>query len=183
MVCKRCVMAVQSVFENNGLLPIAVSLGEVLLREEDLPAAQLAGIDQELLALGFERIDDRKMKIIEKMKNIIVNKIHHSDDVDMKFKWSSVLSDELHYDYGHLSTLFSSVEGITLEHYIISQKIERVKELLFYDELSLSEIADKLGYSSVQHLSAQFKKITGFTPSQLKKVHPGDQSRKSIDSI
>ena len=109
--------------------------------------------------------------------------IHHTDRVDRKYNWSAVLSDELHYEYNYLSNLFSSVEGITLEQYIIRQKIERAKELLFYDELNLSEIADRLGYSSVAHLSAQFKKITGLTPSELKKSRDLDQARKPLDKL
>ena len=133
--------------------------------------------------LGFERIDDRKARLIESVKSKIIQMIHHSDKVNMKFNWSDVLAEELHYEYNYLSNLFSSVEGITLEQYIIRQKIEKVKELLFYDELSLSEIADRLDYSSVAHLSSQFKKVTGFTPSELKKSREIDQSRKPLDSI
>jgi AraC-like DNA-binding protein len=103
--------------------------------------------------------------------------------VNLKFNWSSVLADELHYEYNYLSSLFSSVEGITLEQYIIRQKIEKVKELLFYDELNLSQIANRLDYSSVGHLSAQFKKVTGFTPSEMKKSRDINHNRKPLDSI
>jgi AraC-like DNA-binding protein len=103
--------------------------------------------------------------------------------VDQKFNWSVILSEELKYDYKHLSSLFSSVEGITLEQYIILQKIERVKELLFYDELNINEIADRLGYSSVQHLSTQFKKITGSTPTAYKKSYTALTARKGLDSV
>ena len=183
MVCNRCMMVVKNIFEKQGLTPAAVSLGEVILQEESIPDNQLQKIDTELQSVGFERIDDKKVRVIEKLKNSIVNKIHHTDYVDVKFNWSAVLSDELKYDYNYLSSLFSSVEGITLEHYIIKQKIERVKELLFYDELNMNEIADKLGYSSVQHLSTQFKKVTGSTPSAYKKSHPAKEARKSLDSI
>ena len=109
--------------------------------------------------------------------------IHHSERLHLKMNWSDTLAEEFHYDYNYLSNLFSSVEGITLEHYIIKQKIERVKELLLYDELNLSEISSKLGYSSVAHLSAQFKKITGLTPTDLKKSRTLDQARNPIDSI
>jgi len=121
--------------------------------------------------------------LIESIKTKIIDMIHHQDRLDRKFNWSVILSEELHYEYNYLSSLFSSVEGITLEHYIIKQKIERVKELLFYDELTLSQIAERLDYSSVAHLSAQFKKITGLTPSELKKSRTQDTTRRSLDSI
>ena len=140
-------------------------------------------LDAALVGHGFERIDDRKARLIESIKNKVIQLIHHSDKMNLRVNWSSLLSEEMHYEYNYLSNLFSSVEGITLEQYIIKQKIEKVKELLFYDELNLSEIADKLGYSSVAHLSAQFKKITGFTPSEMKKSRDLDQNRKPLDSI
>jgi AraC-like DNA-binding protein len=133
--------------------------------------------------LGFERIDDKKARIIEAIKNKIIQMIHHSDNVELKVNWSNLLSEELKYEYNYLSSLFSSVQGITLEQYIIRQKVEKVKEYLFYDEFNLSEIADRLGYSSVSHLSAQFKKITGFTPSEMKKSRGVDNNRKPIDSV
>jgi YesN/AraC family two-component response regulator len=128
-------------------------------------------------------MDDRKAKLIESIKNKVINLIHHSDSKNRKFNWSTLLAEALHHDYNYLSSLFSSVEGITLEQYIIRQKIERVKELLFYGELNLSQIADELGYSSVAHLSSQFKKVTGLTPSELKKSRSIDHSRKPIDSV
>lgn len=183
MVCNRCIMVVKQEFEKLGLHPEKVSLGEVTVREDELSDEQEHKLDAALKPLGFERIDDRKARLIEGIKNKVIQMIHHSDRINLKVNWSSVLSDEMHYEYNYLSNLFSSVEGITLEQYIIRQKIEKVKELLFYDELTLSEIADKLGYSSVAHLSAQFKKITGFTPSELKKSREIDQRRKPLDSI
>lgn len=183
MVCNRCIMVVNSIFEKHGQKPASISLGEVVLPQDKISSDKLEKISNDLTAVGFEIIDDKKLRLIEKLKNFVIKKIHHTDFVDMKFNWSSVLSDELRYDYNYLSALFSSVEGITLEHYIIMQKIERVKELLYYDELNMSEIADKLGYSSVQHLSSQFKKITGATPSEFKKSHPVGHSRKPLDSI
>jgi YesN/AraC family two-component response regulator len=121
--------------------------------------------------------------MIESIKKKVIQKIHGVDQIDRKFNWSDIIADELHYDYAYLSTLFSSVEGITLEQYIIRQKIEKAKELLLYDEFNLSEIASKLGYSSVAHLSSQFKKITGFTPSELKKARGKENIRKTIDSV
>lgn len=181
MVCNRCITAVQQLVEESGYHPEKVTLGEVLLRE-DLSSDQLTSLDKRLMDLGFERIDDRKGRLVEAIKNKVIEKIHRSEFIDRKFNWSTVLADELHYDYNYLSNLFSSLEGITLEQYIIRQKIERAKELLFYDELNLSQIAGKLGYSSVAHLSGQFKKITGFTPSELKRSK-ADQTRKSIDRV
>lgn len=183
MVCNRCVAAVRQELARQGLHPITVSLGEVVIEEPELTHDQLRKLDAALIQLGFERIDDRKARLIESVKNKVIQMIHHSDRVGTKFNWSLVLSEEFHYEYNYLSNLFSSVEGITLEQYIIRQKIEKAKELLFYDELNLSEIADKLGYSSVAHLSTQFKKITGFTPTGMKKSRNIDKNRKPLDSI
>ena len=176
-------MVVKQELERHGLHPEKVSLGEVTITEENLSDEQQNRLDASLVSLGFERIDDRKARLIEAIKNRVIQLIHHTDKVNLKVNWSSLLSEEMHYEYNYLSNLFSSVEGITLEQYIIKQKIEKVKELLFYDELNLSEIADKLGYSSVAHLSAQFKKITGFTPSEMKKTRDIDQNRKPLDSV
>jgi len=180
MVCNRCVAAVQQVFKTMNLEPEKISLGEVILKEETLSEPQLKKLDTELQALGFERIDDRKARIIEGIKNKVIELIHHTGHVDRKYNWSKILSDEMHLEYNYLSNLFSSIEGITLEQYIIRQKIEKAKELLFYDELNLSEIANRLGYSSVAHLSGQFKKVTGFTPSELKKSR---ETRKPLDGV
>ena len=182
MVCNRCIMAVEQLLHKFGHVPEKVSLGEVIL-QNDLSEENLKQLDSELIALGFERIDDRKARLIEGIKNKIIQLIHHTDRVNLKHNWSDILSEELHYEYNYLSNLFSSVEGITLEQYIIRQKIERAKELLFYDELNLSQIADRLGYSSVAHLSAQYKKVTGLTPSELKKSREFDKVRKPLDSI
>jgi AraC-like DNA-binding protein len=183
MVCNRCILAVQHLFERLNLNPLKVKLGEVVLNTDSLTAEQVNQLDKELHELGFERIDDRKARLIEGIKNKIIQIIHHSDRVERKHNWSDILSEEMHYEYNYLSNLFSSVEGITLEQYIIRQKIERAKELLFYDELNLSEIADRLGYSSVAHLSAQFKKITGLTPSEMKKSRELDTMRKPLDDV
>ncbi|MBN8651544.1 MAG: helix-turn-helix transcriptional regulator [Cytophagales bacterium] len=183
MVCNRCILVVQQELEKQGLHPQKVSLGEVSLEESHLDDTQLSRLDTSLVTLGFKRIDDRKARLIESIKNIVIQKIHRAESVNLKFNWSTMLSEELNVDYNLLSNLFSSVEGITLEQYIIRQKIERVKELIFYDELNFSEIADRLGYSSVAHLSAQFKKVTGFTPSELKKSRDIDQKRKPLDNV
>jgi AraC family transcriptional regulator len=176
-------MVVKQELERQGLQPEKVSLGEVELKENDLSKEVLERLDVSLHELGFERIDDRKARLIEAIKKKVIQTIHHSSKVDLKTNWSSVLAEELHYDYNYLSNLFSSVEGITLEQYIIRQKIEKAKELLFYDELNLSQIASQLGYSSVAHLSSQFKKVTGFTPSELKKSRNVESSRRTLDSI
>lgn len=182
MVCQRCIAAVKQEFNKLDLEPLSLTLGEVDLAEP-LSEEQLQKLDLGLNALGFERIDDRKARIIEAVKNKIIQLIHHSDEIDRKHNWSTILAEHAHYEYNYLSNLFSSVEGITLEQYIIRQKIEKAKELLFYDELNLSEIANKLGYSSVAHLSAQFKKVTGMTPSELKKNRQSESLRRSIDDL
>lgn len=183
MVCNRCIMVVEQELKKLGFYPEQVTLGEVTLKETDLTKDQQEKIDRALEAVGFERIDDRKARLIESIKNKIIERVHHVESIDRKFNWSDILADELHHDYNFLSNLFSSVEGITIEQYIIRQKIERAKELLFYDELNLSEIAQKLGYSSVAHLSSQFKKITGLTPSELKKSRKPHDVRNPIDSV
>lgn len=183
MVCNRCIMVVKQELENQGLHPEKLSLGEVTIVEDKLSEPQQKKLDEGLIGLGFERIDDRKARLIEAMKNKIIQVVHHSSRIDLKVNWSTILSDELHYEYNYLSNLFSSVEGITVEQYIIRQKIEKVKELLFYDELNLSQIANRMGYSSVAHLSAQFKKVTGLTPSEMKKSRDLDHNRKPLDSI
>ena len=183
MVCNRCITVVKQELERQGLHPEKISLGEALIAEDNLTDDQQQKLDAALAHHGFERIDDRKARLIESIKNKIIQLIHHSDKLDLKLNWSTVLSEEVHYEYNYLSNLFSSVEGITLEQYIIRQKIERVKELLFYDELSLSQIASQLGYSSVAHLSAQFKKVTGLTPSEMKKSRDIYHNRKPLDSV
>ena len=173
-------MAVSDLFDRLDLHPVAVRLGEVELAEELTDADQLAKLDIELVRLGFERIDDRRSRIIEQIKQLVLETIR-SEAGKMKLNWSDVISDRLHYDYNYISSLFSSVEGITLEQYIIRQKIERIKELLVYDELSLSEIAWQLGYSSTAHLSNQFKKVTGLPPSHFRSL--GAERRKPLDQV
>lgn len=182
MVCERCKMVVVQELEKLGLHPQHVTLGEVTLQEDHLTTSQQEAIDRALVAVGFERMDDKKARLIENIKSKIITMIH-GDQLSRKFNWSTILSNEFHFEYNYLSSLFSSVEGITIEQFIIKQKIERVKELLFYDELNLSEIANKLGYSSVAHLSGQFKKVTGLTPTELKKSRTIDQVRKPLDHL
>lgn len=182
MVCRRCIDAVSNVFTVNGVMPLQVNLGEVVLKEDQLTVEQLKNIDTALRVHGFERIDDRKTRLIEQIKAFVIGHIHRAgDEIPLKTNWSSALSEHLHYDYNYLSILFSSVEGITIEQYIIRQKVERVKELLVYDELSLSQIAGEMGYSSVAHLSNQFKKTTGFTPTSFKNNRKN--SRKPLDEV
>ncbi|MBX2898925.1 MAG: helix-turn-helix transcriptional regulator [Cyclobacteriaceae bacterium] len=181
MVCSRCILVVQQELEKIGLVADHVALGEVVLQTAPTQA-QLAAFDQALGTRGFERIDNRKAKLVEAIKTIVIEEVHHKRQRAEAINWSTWLADQLHYDYQYLSSLFSSVEGITLEQYIIHQKIEKAKELIFYDELTLSQIADRLGYSSVAHLSAQFKKITGMNPSVLKKNRQLAQ-RKTLDAV
>ncbi|MBW3545355.1 MAG: AraC family transcriptional regulator [Bacteroidetes bacterium] len=179
MVCNRCIKVVCETAEQLGLAVKNISLGELELKHA-LADTQKEQLQQALQAEGFELLDDRKAALVEKVKNIIVREIHHS--VERRHEnFSHLIADELHMDYNYLSNLFSSLEGLTIEKYTILQRIEKVKELLVYDELTLSEIAWKLGYSSVHHLSAQFKKVTGLTPSYFKKI--GEEKRKPLDRI
>ena len=168
MVSIRCKMIVKSELENLGLDYTIVELGEVEIREE-LSEIKHTQLKTALLKSGLELMEDKKSILIEKVKNIIVEMIHYSDE-PLKTNFSDYLSKKLNYDYNYISNLFSEVKGTTIEHYIIAHKIERAKELLVYNELSLTEIAYKLHYSSVAHLSNQFKKVTGLTPSFFKKM-------------
>jgi len=161
-------MIVKSELEKLELHHTIIELGEVEIMEE-LTVQKQRQLKNALSTFGLELMDDKKTMLIEKVKNIIVEMIHYSD-VLPKINFSDYLSEKLHYDYTYLSNLFSEVKGITIEHYIISQKIERAKEMLLYNELTLTEIADQLHYSSVSHLSNQFKKVTGLTPSFFKKM-------------
>jgi AraC-like DNA-binding protein len=179
MVCNRCILVVRHELGKSKMEACSVTLGEVELLKEPTPQ-QIEQFKRNLADLGFELLDDNKKKLIEKIKNTIISHIHH-DEYDSRHNFSAIISQNLHKDYSYLSSLFSEVEGITIEKYIIHQKIERVKELLIYDELSLSEIAFQLGYSSVAHLSSQFKKITGLTPSHFKQV--GRKKRKPLDNV
>lgn len=180
MVCPRCVKAVKSVAQALKLDVEEVELGKVTLKKEANDKT-LKAFDEMLQAEGFEIINNKKARIIEQIKKHIISLIQNKDMDEMNVTLSEYLSSKLHHDYGYLSSLFSSVENTTIEQYFILQKIEKVKELLVYNELSLGEIAFKLGYSSVAHLSAQFKKITGFTPSQFRQLK--DHKRRPIDGI
>ena len=179
MVCNRCILVVEKELEKLDILDATVKLGEVNLKQE-LKPAQLQEFKSSIEQLGFELIDDKKSRIIEQIKNKIIQLIHHQDE-PLTINLSDWLSQELHQDYNSLSHLFSDVEGTTIEKYFIAQRIEKVKELLVYDELTLSEIADRLNYSSVAYLSNQFKKITGLSPSHFKQIRA--DKRKPLDQV
>lgn len=178
MVCDRCVMVVKDLFEKKGLHPDHVELGQVVLQEE-ISEEEKQSLSGALQQLGFEIMDDKKSRLIEKIKSIVIHWVRHPD-ADRVQNFSDLLAAKLHYDYNYLSGIFSEVEGITIEKYLIRQKIERAKELLVYDEHSLSQIADLLGYSSVAHLSSQFKQVTGFTASHFKKIR---EKRYPLDKL
>lgn len=179
MVCSRCEMAVKTIFEKMEIPILSMQLGEVEI-SENLNEDQKRVLSENLKALGFELLDDKISKTIERIKNVIVDVVHYQNE-KLKINLSSYLVEDLKQDYSALSNLFSETEGITIEHYFIAQKIEKVKELLIYNELSLSEIAFQLNYSSVAHLSNQFKKTTGITPTQFKQLK--DKNRKQIDEL
>jgi len=179
MVCSRCEMAVRTVFEKMEIPIFSIQLGEVGI-SENLDENQKQLLSENLKALGFELLDDKISKTIERIKNLIIDVVHYQNE-KLKINLSSYIVEDLKQDYSALSNLFSETEGITIEHYFIAQKIEKVKELLIYNELSLSEIAFQLNYSSVAHLSNQFKKTTGITPTQFKQLK--DKKRKQIDEL
>ena len=179
MVSLRCKLLVKEKLDQLGLAYTAVDLGEVEITE-DLSEEQKLRLKNSLAAVGLELMDDRKKILIEKIKAVVVEMVHYSDEFPTT-NFSTYISEKLHYDYTYLANLFSEVKGTTLEHFVIAHKIERVKELLIYDELNLTEISYKMNYSSVAHLSNQFKKITGLTPSFFKKLK--DKRRKPLEDI
>lgn len=179
MVCNRCIMVVSEIFEEAEIKDAKVQMGKVTT-SENVSNEKLESIEQELNKVGFELINDSKSRLIEQIKKLTIDFVYHHSDIE-KVNFSDYLSGKMNLDYNYLSSLFSSIEGTTIEKHLIYLKIERVKELLVYDEKTLSEIAWEMGYSSVAHLSGQFKKVTGFTPSYFKKL--GEQKRKSIDNV
>ena len=179
MVSNRCKVAVKEELKKLGLHFIMVDLGEVDIMEE-LSSEQREALKTALLNIGFELMDDKKAMLIERIKNTILEMIHHSEELT-KVNFSVFLSEKLKYDYTYLSNLFSEVQGTTIEQFIISHKIERIKELIIYGELNITEIAWKMNYSSVAHLSNQFKKVTGLSPSHFKQLK--DKRRKPIEDI
>lgn len=177
MVCPRCISTVKGIFEKMNIAVENISLGEVTTTGK-LPETLLKEFDHELKKAGFELILTRINKIIADIKKLVLQYLATAAD-EKKLKLSSYITNHIHYDYSYLSDLFSSVEGITIEQLFIIQRIEKVKELLVYEEHSLTEIAYETGFSSVAHLSAQFKKTTGLTTSHFKKI--GEKKRRSID--
>ena len=179
MVSNRCKMAVKEELRKLGLHFIVVDLGEVEIME-NISTAQREQMKIALLNSGFELMDDKRAILIEKIKTAVIEMVHHSDE-NIKINFSDYLSEKLSHNYTYLANLFSEVQGTTIEHFIIAHKIERIKELIIYDELNITEIAWKLNYSSVAHLSNQFKKVTGLSPSHFKQLK--DKRRSSIEDV
>jgi len=179
MVSNRCKMAVKEELKKLGLHFIVVDLGEVEIMET-ISMEKRALLKANLLQSGLELMDDKKAMLIEKIKTVIIEMVHYSDEA-IKINFSNYLSEKMNHDYTYLSNLFSEVQGTTIEHFIISHKIERIKELIIYGEHNITEIAWKMGYSSVAHLSSQFKKVTGLSPSHFKQLK--DKRRSPIEDI
>ena len=179
MVSLRCKMMVKEELKKLGLHFIVVDLGEVDIMET-ITEEQRQQLKTALLMSGLELMDDKRAILIEKIKNVITEMIHYADELPL-INYSDYISEKLHYDYTYLSNIFSEVKGITIQQFIIFHKIEKVKELLLYDELNLTEISYKLNYSSVAHLSNQFKKVTGLSPSHFKQMK--ERRRIPIEEI
>jgi len=179
MVSARCKMVVKEELRKLGLHFIVVDLGEVDIMEEISPE-QREQLKTALLASGLELMDDKRAILIEKIKNVIIDMVHHSDG-ESNINFSNFLSEKLSHNYTYLANLFSEVQGTTIEQFLILHKIERIKELIIYDELNITEIAWKMNYSSVAHLSNQFKKVTGLSPSHFKQLK--DKRRSPIEDI
>ena len=179
MVCIRCQMVVKTELEKLGVQYVDVKIGEVNTME-DVPGDKLDQLDMALRKAGLMLMDDKKSILVEKIKAAVIELVHYTED-QIKTNLSDYLSEKLNYDYTYLASLFSEVKGITVEKFYLTHKIEKVKELIVYDELNLSEIAYKLHYSSVAHLSNQFKKITGLTPSHFKKLK--NKRRQTLEDV
>jgi AraC-like DNA-binding protein len=179
MVSNRCKMAVKEELKKLGLHFIVVDLGEVEIMEK-ISIEKREELKAALLSSGLELMDDKRAVLIEKIKNVIIEMVHHTDEI-IKINFSNFLSEKLGHDYTYMANLFSEVQGTTIEQFIISHKIERIKELIIYDELNITEIAWKMNYSSVAHLSNQFKKATGLSPSHFKQLK--DKRRSPIEEI
>jgi AraC family transcriptional regulator len=180
MVCDRCILVVRQQLENLGFKVAHTALGNAEILPEP-NEEQLQLISSSLKVSGFELIDKEKDKLVEAIKNVIIELVHHSDLSEMHTSFSDLIAGRLGKDYAHLSRLFSDAQDTTIERFIIQQKVEKIKELLEYGELNLNEIAYRMGYSSSAHLSTQFKSITGLTPSQFKTSEQA--SRKPIDKV
>lgn len=179
MVSNRCKLAVREILKTMQLHFVVIDLGEVDVMEE-LNAGQISYLRSELLQSGLELMDDKKSILIEKIKTTIIEMVHHSEDLQ-KTNFSTYLSEKLGYNYTYLANLFSEIQGSTIEHFIILHKVERIKELIFYGELNITEIAYNMNYSSVAHLSSQFKKVTGLSPSHFKQMK--DKKRTPIEEV
>ena len=175
MVCKRCILTVSNIFQENGITPASVELGTVVL-SEPIPKEKQESIRRRLEEYGFEVIDDKRMRIIEQIREFV-----RHPEYQEKINLSSYLQDKCRKEYSALSKLFTAMKGISIERYYLAQRIELVKELLVYDELTVSEIADKLHYSSVAHLSTQFKSQTGMSPTRFKTIK--GHKLKPLDEI
>jgi len=181
MVCHRCLMAVENILEKISIRFVKVKLGEIHL-EEPISEEKYKQLDSEFSTIGLQLIDNRTAGIVEKIKLRVIKKARNEvEEMEKKMKLSAYLSQNLYYEYTYLSSLFSSVEGHTIENYFIQQRIEKVKELLVYNEMTLSAISFEMEYSSTAHLSTQFKQVTGLTPSHFKKI--GSEKRKLLDQI
>jgi AraC-like DNA-binding protein len=179
MVSARCKLAVKEVLKNMNLHFIVVDLGEVDILE-DISLEQREEMKAALLVSGLELMDDKKAMLIEKIKNVIIQMVHHTDEM-IKINFSNFLSEKLNHDNTYMANLFSEVQGTTIEQYIITNKLERIKELIIYGELNITEIAWKMNYSSVAHLSNQFKKVTGLSPSHFKQLK--NKRRSPLEEI
>ncbi len=179
MVSNRCKMVVKDILKQLELHFVLVDLGEVDIME-DISIMQKEELKTLLKAAGLDLMDDKRAVLIEKIKNAVIEMVHHSDEV-MKVNFSDFLSEKLNHDYTYLANLFSEIQGTTIEQFVISHKVERIKELIIYGELNITEIAWKMNYSSVAHLSNQFKKVTGLAPSHFKQLK--DKRRQPIEDI
>lgn len=178
MVCPRCIAAVEQTLSKLKIPYTKVKLGEAIVTTDDIDYSIL---DKELREIGFEIIQNKNQKIVEQIKTLIIDLIHHNKGESIEINFSEYLSKKIGYDYSYISNIFSKEKSTTIEKYIIIQKTERVKELIDYNELNFSEIAFNLNYSSASHLSKQFKKITGFTLSEYKKTKP--KERNTLDNL
>lgn len=179
MVCNRCILVVSEMLKNLNFNPLRIELGKVVIEEPLKPADRFL-IQKALEALGFELLDDKRHRLIEQIRTAIIELVHYENNLS-KLKLSEYLSGKCHYDYSLLSKLFSEENGISIEKYYIAQKVERIKELLIYDELTIGEIATQLQYSSVAHLSSQFRQVTGMSPSEFKRLK--GNKRSPLDKV
>lgn len=181
MVCDRCKYVVSNILDALSIKSTSISLGVIDLGEYELCSSEIKLLSDKFESMGFEMIHNNKSRLIERIKSSIIELVSENNEFN-KLNISVYLNGKLDHDYSYLSNLFSSVEGITIEQYLINHKIEKIKELIVYDELSLTEISQLLGYSSLSHLSNQFKKITGLAPSHFKKLK-NKRIRKSLDKV